>query len=117
VGARQRAWADRWRVRITLSLGGRCIDCMTTRDLTFDVREPVPEEHHGLEKSVRMSFYRKQWRMGNLCLRCRKCNALKGRQAGYMPKGAASVNFSQINPIDQPVAVRHDDTTSNGPNT
>lgn len=93
MGARQRAWASAWRVRITLSLGGKCIDCMTTQDLTFDVREPVGEPHHTLESSARMSFYRRQWRMGNLCLRCRRCNALKGDKANYVPKGSPSVNF------------------------
>lgn len=99
MGARQRDWAARWRVRITLSLGGKCIDCMTCIDLTFDVREPVAQEHHTLESSARMSFYRRQWRAGNLCLRCRRCNALKGNKAGYAPKGSPSVEFRPIIPL------------------
>lgn len=88
MGARQRDWASRKRLRLIHVLGGECIDCGATEDLTFDVREPVHERHHGLEASMRMTFFVRQWRQGNLCLRCRVCNARKGRAANYVPKPA-----------------------------
>jgi hypothetical protein len=86
MGQRQRRWAHAWRERMYLAMGSKCVDCGCTDDLTFDVRTPVVEEHHSLEQSVRMSFYIRQYRMGNLCIRCRVCNARKGRKADDMPR-------------------------------
>lgn len=85
MGARQRDWALRKRAWLTAVLGGKCVDCGATEDLTFDVREPVKDEHHGLESSLRMSFYVRQWRQGNLAIRCRVCNSRKGAKAKFMP--------------------------------
>ena len=78
-------------------MGGKCKDCGTTEDLTFDVRTPAQEEHHGLETSSRMCFYVRQWRMGNLCIRCRRCNSIKGRAAEHEPKANVRKQYPQLN--------------------
>jgi 5-methylcytosine-specific restriction endonuclease McrA len=76
---RQRKWAASKRDELFLWLGGYCVDCGTTKDLEFDVIEPVNSDHHRrYDWSWRMSFYRGQYRIGNLALRCTKCNSAKG---------------------------------------
>lgn len=79
MGLRQRKWAASKRDELFLWLGGYCADCGTTKELTFDVIEPVGDFHHrNMEWSWRMSFYRQQYAINNLALRCNRCNARKG---------------------------------------
>lgn len=77
MGLRQREWARRTRDSLRTALGGKCVDCCSTFDLEFDVVKPVPERHHRIEWSARMSFYRRQYAAGNLALRCAHCNGFK----------------------------------------
>lgn len=81
MGLRQRQWAAKWTVKLRTLLGGKCIDCGSTEDLEFDVRIPIGnDDHHNMEWSWRISFYRKQYDHNNLALRCTKCNSRKGNQ-------------------------------------
>jgi hypothetical protein len=59
-------------------LGGKCCDCGATDNLEFDCLRPMGRRHHGMDTSARMCFYRKQFRAGNIKLRCSRCNSLKG---------------------------------------
>lgn len=80
MGLRQRQWAKRKTEELRAELGGKCIDCEATSDLTFDCIKPMGNGHHAqMDPSWRISFYLKQHRQGNLALRCRSCN---GRKAG-----------------------------------
>jgi hypothetical protein len=91
MGARQKDWARRERIRIIAILGGKCTDCHSQEQLELDCIEPRGHCHHSAEASVRISFYRKQMREGNLALRCRSCHAKKTcREMGYeLPEEAA----------------------------
>jgi len=59
-------------------LGNKCAACGATENLEFDCREPVVEQHHGMDPSQRITFYKRQWRFGNLQILCGSCNAFKG---------------------------------------
>ena len=75
---RQREWAKRERDRIVRVLGGRCNCCGTTEHLEFDCIMPRSNGHARLERSQRITFYRRQLSVGNLQLLCRRCNLIKG---------------------------------------
>lgn len=87
MGLRQRQWARRKRDELTLFLGGYCIDCGSQKNLEFDVIIPVAnnDHHRVMEWSWRMSFYRRQFDVGNLALRCTKCNSAKGAYSCDQP--------------------------------
>lgn len=81
---RQRQWAREWRLKLRRLLGMKCKKC-NSKDylkLEFDVIIPIgdfdktgKERHHrAMEWSWRISFYRKQYAMGNLQLLCGRCN-------------------------------------------
>ena len=77
MGARQREWAKAWRARILRILGPRCACCGATEDLTFDCIRPGGGNHARLEHSQRITFYRRQFSVGNLQVLCRRCNINK----------------------------------------
>ena len=77
MGARQKQWARAAKYRLTLALGGVCQVCATDRELTFDCIEPQGADHHAMDSSRRMSFYRGQARAGNVALLCHFCNSCK----------------------------------------
>lgn len=88
MGKRQRAWAKTERIRIKSILGGKCTDCGSQENLEFDCIEPRGHKHHSAEASLRISFYRRQMREGNLAIRCRSCHAKKTyRENGFEPPG------------------------------
>ena len=73
MGLRQRIWAKKKRLELRRLLGMKCAQCGSRdyRKLEFDVIIPTPHDHHGkMEWSWRMSFYRQQYREGNLQLLC-----------------------------------------------
>jgi hypothetical protein len=74
---RQKEWARLARLRLIVTLGGRCAACGATQHLTFDCRVPRGHAHHGQSTDTRMCFYRAQARVGNLQLLCDRCNSLK----------------------------------------
>lgn len=81
---RQRDWARRARQTLVESLGGRCAKCGTTQALQLDVIIPVETlDHHRIEWSWRISFYRQQYEAGNLQLLCQHDNAVKGNNPGW----------------------------------
>lgn len=74
----QKQWARNQRFQLQFKLGGVCAVCGTDKDLDFDCIEPRGDEHHKMDTSHRMSFYRRQHREGNLQLLCRhKCHKKK----------------------------------------
>ncbi len=75
---RQKKWAHAWRARLVAILGAKCNACGATTELELDCVVAAGDAHHKMELSHRMSFYRKQWRNGNLQLLCSRCNSLKG---------------------------------------
>ncbi len=76
---RQKEWAALARKTLLSSLGEKCANCGSTKDLTFDCIRPKGHRHHTLEPSARMSFYRAEASQGNLQVLCRPCNASKDR--------------------------------------
>jgi hypothetical protein len=75
---RQRLWAARARRELRRLLGMKCKICGSRdyRKLEFDLINPAadtfknPRGHHAIEWSWRISFYRAQFKAGNLQLLC-----------------------------------------------
>jgi 5-methylcytosine-specific restriction endonuclease McrA len=78
MGRIQKEWARKQRALLKHLLGNRCADCKKqSEDLEFDCISPCGDDHHKLDTSARMSFYRHQYRLFNLQLLCPSCHAKK----------------------------------------
>lgn len=90
MGRRQREWAHKRRAILIVLLGSKCIDCgEEDKDLLeFDCIIPQGHDHHIMERSHRMSFYRVQIAVDNLVLRCKPCHEAKSKKerAGQEPE-------------------------------
>ena len=84
---RAKIWAHKTRERLTALLGGRCVWCGATTELTFDCILPQGHEHHGWSTDKRMTFYRRQAALCNLQILCHHCNSRKqaGKNPPYLP--------------------------------
>lgn len=78
---RQKIWARKERERLMKILRPVCVYCGATECLTFDCIKPQGHEHHTGSTDQRMVFYRRQFRLGNLCVACSSCNAKKADKA------------------------------------
>lgn len=78
MGKIQKDWARRQTKILRRILGGKCKRCGTRKDLEFDCIVPQGSEHHEMEWSWRLCFYRRQLAAGNLQLLCSKHNSAKG---------------------------------------
>ena len=87
MGKRQKKWARDKRDELFVLLGGKCVDCGSTEELEFDVvLAAYGDRHHNkMDWSWRMSFYRKMFDLGNLALRCKRCNVKKGNDLHLNP--------------------------------
>jgi len=78
--AYNRAYQPRWRRRrrkwMKAELGGKCVDCGTTRHLEFDhddrTTKAIPSNH-----LMTCSMARLRKEMPKLKLRCRRCHRIK----------------------------------------
>lgn len=77
MGKRQKNWARAARQVILNLLGGECVSCGTIHNLTLDCILPMGLDHHKLDTSARIAWYRQQLQEGNLQILCRRCNAIK----------------------------------------
>lgn len=86
-------WAQTKRAHLMRVLGGKCVRCGLTTNLTFDCIRATGGAHHRLSSVNRMTFYYGQWRMGNLQILCHGCNSAKGAKAQerYLPGLAPSL--------------------------
>jgi 5-methylcytosine-specific restriction endonuclease McrA len=68
-------------------LGGKCVYCGVTDNLTFDCIRPRGHTHHSAGSVARVSFYKQEMRCGNLQLLCAFCNSKKQDKAQprYLP--------------------------------
>jgi len=64
-------------VELMATLGNACARCKTQENLTFDCIQAQGDRHHKIDTSARMSFYRKQYAIGNLQILCDACNTAK----------------------------------------
>lgn len=86
MGARQRDWARRTRLKLRRLLGLVCKHCGNKdyRKLEFDVIKLCGNDHHRrMDWSWRMSFYRRMFAEGNLQLLCSKCHGKKTYEENY----------------------------------
>lgn len=77
---RHKEWARRARVKLLAELGDKCAVCGVASwaaDLQFDCIAPQGDAHHRKDTSARMSFYRKQHRLGNVQSLCPECHKEK----------------------------------------
>jgi len=78
MAARQKDWARRAKAALMELLGGKCVKCGTTEDLTFDCIIPRGDEHHKYDTSARICFYRRQhYEHQNVQILCRPHNEEK----------------------------------------
>ena len=96
---RQVKWATKALQDLRALLGNSCARCGGTRDLEFDCIKPQGDKHHKIGLTHRASFYRKQYRDGNLQLLCRyPCHHDKSRGEQYWQETL----FLQSLPANQP---------------
>lgn len=75
---RQKEWAQRAAAALRALLGDKCAECGSPAGpFEFDCIRPMGHRHHRIEISARLSFYRAQYRAGNLQLLCQKCHNIK----------------------------------------
>lgn len=78
MGKRQKDWARRAYVKLIEELGGKCVKCGTTENLTIDHIDGCEFDHNGVEWSHRISIYRREAKEGKLQILCDKHNCQKG---------------------------------------
>jgi hypothetical protein len=85
--SRQVRWARKKRDLILSVLGGKCVFCGITTNLTFDCIRATGDRHHRLSSVARVTYYVEQMRRGNLQVLCHSCNSKKGAgsQPPYLP--------------------------------
>src|SRR5258707_8995442 len=98
MGQRQKEWAKRARIALIEELGGCCIDCGSTRKLEFDCEITQGDEHHKMDTSARICFYRKQYSNGNLKLRCKTDHKLKTQRENSLARAVSRLVISP--PVD-----------------
>ena len=85
---RQRKWAARARLALRRALGMKCAGCGSRdyRRLEFDVIDPARADwiggrnHHKIEWSWRISFYRREFTKNNLQLLCGGVGSCHGKK-------------------------------------
>jgi len=77
MGAAQKDWARRARIKLMTELGDKCVTCGAIAELEFDCIKACGDRHHRIDSSARICFYRAQHRAGNLQILCKKCNTVK----------------------------------------
>ncbi|MGD0460803.1 MAG: hypothetical protein ABSC21_24050 [Terriglobia bacterium] len=110
MGKRQRDWARRWRARLVSILGSRCACCGSGTALELDCIRPPGRQHARLEASARVTFYRQQFRNGNLQLLCKTCNVTKADRLLTLLELLREVNKSNNSISPQPPARYEKDT-------
>jgi hypothetical protein len=73
----EKAKAD--RAALIAELGGECVDCGTKERLEFDHTAPREWDCKRPARWQRMRLYRREAAAGLIVLRCRSCNARKGK--------------------------------------
>jgi 5-methylcytosine-specific restriction endonuclease McrA len=103
MGARQREWARLWRARLIRILGAKCACCGAVEKLELDCIRPVRNAHARYEASTRVSFYRRQWSVGNLQILCSSCNVIKTDRIISIPDLLREVNLTNnsVNPVNK----------------
>lgn len=93
-------WRANARVRLREQLGGICVDCGTTKNLTFSHVVPLSDEQHEYRVKVgsnkRLVLYRREAAEGLLCLRCQSCN---NRQAAEPRQGFLTYDAPTVQPF------------------
>lgn len=103
MGRRQKEWAQRSRQELLEALGGVCVDCGSTVDLTFDCIDNRCGEHHRWPADKRLAFYRRQHQVDNLQILCRECNSAKGYLEGrHAARIRDAIERGELNPHGQP---------------
>ncbi len=74
---RQKMWAQTARFRLTFELGGACARCSSHKELDFDCITPQGDDHHRMDASARMCFYRRQHKERNVQILCKPCHRKK----------------------------------------
>lgn len=76
---RQKLWAKNERLNLLVKLGNKCIICRYGRKkyLEFDCIIPQGDKHHKMSTDQRICFYRKQHKLNNVQILCKKCHIKK----------------------------------------
>lgn len=79
MGKRQRDWARRAYDKLIQDLGGKCVVCGTTDNLTIDHIDGCDYTHSTVEWSHRISIYRREAKENKLQVMCDLHNTKKGK--------------------------------------
>lgn len=103
MSARQRDWAARKRLSMCQLLGGKCLHCGVTTNLSFDCIKPTRDGHARLDSVRRVSYYLRQMRAGNLQLLCSRCNSVKRdlEAPRYQPTLSCVKLGLTVGPVDE----------------
>ena len=72
------AWYRKRRAELIQEMGGKCVECESREELEFDHTKPRNWQPNKTSRWQRLRNYIKDWKKGELVLRCRTCNARKG---------------------------------------
>lgn len=104
VGQRQKQWAKQARIKLLAELGDCCKGCGSVKKLEFDYIIPQGDEHHKMDSSARLSFYRAQHRANNLQLLCKRpCHSRKS--AREKRNQVVCTSFSRSSTTESPEAI------------
>lgn len=76
---RQARYRNRLRAKLIAILGGRCVECGTEENLEPDHLQPREWRARDVWAATRNLIYLREAKEGKVVLRCRSCNASKGK--------------------------------------
>jgi len=79
---RRRKCCEKRKAALVEQLGGKCVECESTEDLTFDHIHGRDWKLREVHSTKRLRIYIKEAAEGKLQLLCRGCNSRKGRPPG-----------------------------------
>jgi hypothetical protein len=73
-----KSWRHQKKAELIAAMGGRCVECGTEENLQFDHKYVKTWRSRDLYANQRIRRYIEEYEAGNLELRCKGCNQMKG---------------------------------------
>jgi hypothetical protein len=81
----RRSWYQRKKLALIESLGGKCAECGSEDQLTFDHKDGRDWDIRAVHACKRLRIYTEEADAGLIQLLCLSCNSRKGRPNGDGP--------------------------------
>jgi 5-methylcytosine-specific restriction endonuclease McrA len=75
----RRQWYRRRRLELIAALGGACVECGSTDNLTFDHKDGRDWDIRAVHSTKRLRIYAEEIDEGLIQLLCLSCNSAKGK--------------------------------------